>query len=305
MTSAIPPSKRDTRVYVDYEVSAPPPTPGPEWVRFVLISDTHSQITPIPDGDVLLHAGDLTMLGQPDDLHTQVEWLKTLPHQQKIFVCGNHDFAACTVDDFYETRGRQLNAEFDVKDGPDDVAQAKRILSSKNLADGGLKYLDNEAWEFQVDRPETKHHSWKVWGSPWSPEFEFWAWNYERGNQAKQIHKDIPSDVDVLITHTPPFKLGGLDAIHDGTPVGCEELTRRMTTPVDDKDSLRPSLHVFGHIHEARGVHLLQQHGKDETTDETVLVNAALVEYDQDMWNNQRICKSSKVRSQAVTNSGV
>lgn len=69
-------SARDTRVYVDYDVGAPPSRPGDEWVRFVLISDTHSQTTPIPDGDVLLHAGDLTTLGQPDDLNAQVEWLK-------------------------------------------------------------------------------------------------------------------------------------------------------------------------------------------------------------------------------------
>ena len=69
-------SKRGTKVYTQYDVSSPPPVPGPEWVRFVLISDTHSQTTPVPDGDVLLHAGDLTTLGQPDDLKAQVEWLK-------------------------------------------------------------------------------------------------------------------------------------------------------------------------------------------------------------------------------------
>ena len=74
--SAITGSKRDTRVYVDYDVASPPSVPGPEWVRFVLISDSHSQTTPVPDGDVLLHAGDLTTLGQPDDLQAQVEWLK-------------------------------------------------------------------------------------------------------------------------------------------------------------------------------------------------------------------------------------
>lgn len=69
-------SKQGTKVYTNYDVCSPPPTPGPAWVRFVLISDTHSQITDIPDGDVLLHAGDLTTLGQPDDLEAQVEWLK-------------------------------------------------------------------------------------------------------------------------------------------------------------------------------------------------------------------------------------
>ncbi|SJX62970.1 uncharacterized protein SRS1_13794 [Sporisorium reilianum f. sp. reilianum] len=285
MTSAITDSKRESRVYVEYDVASPPPTPGAEWVRFVLISDTHSQTTPVPDGDVLLHAGDLTTLGQPDDLKAQVEWLKTLPHKTKVFTCGNHDFAACTVDDFYETRGRELNAKYDVKDSSDDVARAKEVLSEENLSEAGLKYLDNEAWGFTVDREETRHHTWKVWGSPWSPEFEDWAWNYKRGDQAREIHAGIPCDIDLLITHTPPHTLGKLDAIHDGTPVGCEELTRRLTAPRTAPDALRPLLHVFGHIHEARGVHLLARDGEDET----VLVNAALVEYDQDMWNKHRV----------------
>ncbi len=170
----------------------------------------------------------------------------------------------------------------------------------------------------------------------WSPEFEDWAWNYKRGEEAKrtythvfslpsffypyalaelsltyrslpllfslslshhftatEIHSAIPQDIDLLITHTPPYTLGNLDAIHDGTPVGCEELTRRLTAPSSSAEAIRPLLHVFGHIHEARGVHLLSQpqEGK-EGEDETVLVNAALVEYDQDKWNKQRICKS-------------
>lgn len=110
-----------------------------------------------------------------------------------------------------------------------------------------------------------------------------------------EIHAGIPSDIDLLITHTPPHTLGRLDAIHDGTPVGCEELTRRLTAPRTSPDAIRPLLHVFGHIHEARGVHLLaqQQDEGQREVDETVLVNAALVEYDQDAWNLKRICKYS------------
>lgn len=93
-------------------------------------------------------------------------------------------------------------------------------------------------------------------------------------------------DVDILITHTPPYELGGLDRIHNGTSVGCQELTRRLTAAHDHKDALHPKLHVFGHIHEARGTHVLcNEQG------ETVLVNAALVEYDQALWNKQRKCK--------------
>lgn len=258
-------------------------------------------------------------------------WYRTLPHATKVFVCGNHDFSACTAGGFYETRGRELNAKYSVKDAPDDVERAREVLSERSLREGGLKYLDNEAWEFTVDREETRHHTWKVWGSPVSTasqselcercmaDTEGSLWTVvarvrrlgvelqarRRGSRCvpslpyhytiaqtdpfalqTEIHAGIPADIDLLITHTPPQTLGRLDAIHDGTPVGCEELTRRLTAPRAEPHALRPLLHVFGHIHEARGVHLLQQE-----EDETVLVNAALVEYDQDMWNLKRVCK--------------
>ncbi len=83
----------------------------------------------------------------------------------KVFTCGNHDFSASSQDGWYENRGRELNAKFKVQDSPDDLAQAKRILAAENLG-AGLKYLDNEGWSFTVDRKETKHHRWSVWGSP-------------------------------------------------------------------------------------------------------------------------------------------
>lgn len=37
------------------------PARSPESTRFVLVSDTHTHTFPVPDGDILLHAGDLTV----------------------------------------------------------------------------------------------------------------------------------------------------------------------------------------------------------------------------------------------------
>lgn len=76
MSESIHTSNGDTRIYTEYDVDNPPAVGGPEWVRFVLISDTHSQTMPIPQGDVLLHAGDLTTLGEVQDLCAQIDWLK-------------------------------------------------------------------------------------------------------------------------------------------------------------------------------------------------------------------------------------
>lgn len=41
------------------------------------------------------------------------------------------------------------------------------------------------------------------YGSPWQPEFFDWGFNLPRGEPCLQRWRDIPDDVDVLITHGP------------------------------------------------------------------------------------------------------
>jgi predicted phosphodiesterase len=96
----------------------------------------------------------------------------------------------------------------------------------------------------------------RVWGSPWQPWFYDWAFNLQRGDALAAKWALIPDDTDVLVTHGPP--MGVLDKTLRGEPVGCEALRDRVA-------QLRPRLHVFGHIHEAYGVH--EQNG-------TLFVNA-------------------------------
>jgi len=63
-------------------------------LRLICISDTHGlhrQIM-VPDGDVLIHAGDLTRRGELDELRELNDWLGTLPHAHKIVIAGNHDY---------------------------------------------------------------------------------------------------------------------------------------------------------------------------------------------------------------------
>ncbi len=86
----------------------------------------------------------------------------------------------------------------------------------------------------------------RVWGSPWQPWFHDWAFNLPRGAALAERWALIPADTDVLVTHGPP--MGILDRTADGASVGCEALR-------DALDRVRPRLHVFGHIHEAYGVH--------------------------------------------------
>ena len=62
-------------------------------VRFVCISDTFDQLQNliIPDGDVLIHAGNFTNYGSTVEFHSTKSILKKLPHKYKIIVPGNND----------------------------------------------------------------------------------------------------------------------------------------------------------------------------------------------------------------------
>lgn len=99
----------------------------------------------------------------------------------------------------------------------------------------------------------------KFWGSPITPFFHNWAFN--RYPNEIQPHWDlIPEGTDVLITHGPPR--GILDFTeYDRENVGCPLLLEKVK-------QIKPKVHVFGHIHEARG---------KKEMDGTVYINASAV----------------------------
>lgn len=99
----------------------------------------------------------------------------------------------------------------------------------------------------------------KFWGSPVTPFFHNWAFN-RWPNEIKPHWDMIPEGIDVLITHGPPK--GILDYTeYDRDNVGCSLLLEKVK-------QIKPKVHVFGHIHEARG--------KKEIED-TIFINASMV----------------------------
>lgn len=62
-----------------------PPHPGSEWTRFVCISDNHSQtFDDLPAGDVLLHAGDMSSWGYPEQVMKVLNWVENLDYPVKM-----------------------------------------------------------------------------------------------------------------------------------------------------------------------------------------------------------------------------
>lgn len=160
-------------------------------MRLVLISDTHGlhrELAPLPAGDVLIHAGDVSNAGTPDQLAEFFRWFGDQPHGNKLVIAGNHDFGL----------------------------ERDRALASR-LVPSGVEYL--------LDSGVTLAGV-SFWGSPWQPWFYDWAFNLERGTEIAAKWALIPDDTEVLITHGPPE--GILDRTARGEPVGCEALAERI-----------------------------------------------------------------------------
>ena len=178
-------------------------------MRAVCISDTHGQHRSLkmPKGDLLIHAGDVTSRGSLQEVQEFLGWFSRQSHPYKLFIAGNHDF-------YFEQ------------------ATAQKIA---HLIPPNVIYLNDSGVEIAGIN---------FWGSPVTPWFYDWAFNRDRGPDMKRHWDLIPQNIDVLVTHGPPF--GILDATIHGRKVGCEELRMRL-------DTIRPRVHVFGHIHEAAG----------------------------------------------------
>lgn len=162
----------------------------PRIVKVVALADTHGAEPKVPDGDVLVHAGDLTTLGREDQVERAAEWLGGLPHRSKLVVAGNHD-GWC---ERHERQARMLFASY------------------------GLTYLCDEGAEVA---------GFMFWGSPYTPKFGDWWFHHERGSKsAVRRWACVPDGLDVLVTHGPPFGIG--DRSH-GRCVGDRELLDRVT----------------------------------------------------------------------------
>jgi 3',5'-cyclic AMP phosphodiesterase CpdA len=63
-------------------------------MKIICISDTHNKHRnlDVPDGDVIVHAGDFSENGTKSETFNFLKWFSGLPHKHKILIAGNHDF---------------------------------------------------------------------------------------------------------------------------------------------------------------------------------------------------------------------
>lgn len=213
-------------------------------MRIVAISDTHGSHNQLnlPEGDILCHSGDFSMLGKPNEIESFFEWLKIQSNKFKhiVFIAGNHD------------------KSFDFKFNPPASSDFK--VDKPNWLK--LMLLDLPSNVYYLENSEVIIDSIKFWGSPITPWFggNYWAFNQYRGDDIRKYWKEIPNDVDILLTHGPmAYKLDYVPTKDDYA--GCNDLRYYI-------ELIKPKLHICGHIHEGYGI---------DGNEDTVFINASIM----------------------------
>ncbi len=160
-------------------------------MRIVAFSDTHMLHgkVEVPDGDLLIFAGDMSICKTVQDVKGFNTFLKTLPHPHKIVIGGNHDHLLAYSEDI----GHELLDE--------------------------ATYLQDSAITIEGV---------KIYGSPWQPTFNTKACSafaLPRGKTIRKKWARIPEDTDILVTHSPPCGIMDEDG---GVSHGCSDLLERV-----------------------------------------------------------------------------
>lgn len=196
-------------------------------MRLVVTSDTHfgfnNESGLIPDGDVLIHCGDVMYTGYPDEWYDVVKSFGALPHKHKYLVPGNHDFHIQNYEGIAKAELRRQ-------------AKTKVILPNDPIV--------------------TLPNGMTVMGVPFVT--GLYGWAYCRGEEwLLDWLKGWDFVPDIMVTHAPVF--GVLDAVDpDADTVQARQCVgslayNRWLLSLDKP----PSFWFCGHIHESYGeVHM-------------------------------------------------
>lgn len=190
-------------------------------MRICFIADFHGILDfKVDPCDLLVIAGDIcpcygfpyqSCMFQENWLNVEFRyWLADQPIKECFAVAGNHDW----IWDMADTMVPKMNANF--------------------------HYLCDESIEYM---------GLKIYGTPQQKVFNDWAFNREP-EVLKRYFDNIPEGLDILITHTPPYKiLDKVDFENFKGHEGCKILKARIM-----EMERPPKVNVFGHMHEEYGV---------------------------------------------------
>ena len=196
-------------------------------IKICAISDLHGTLPEITEpSEIMLIAGDICPVWnhsrgyQKQWLEEEfVPWVNKLPIEIVFLIGGNHDFCL-------ETYGKQSFWIDEVLRKP---------------TNGKIVYLHHQAYDYITNDGLTL----KLFGTPYCHQFGNWAF-MKQDDVLVERFKNIPEEIDILISHDPAYCFGNTDAIiqRDGRHVGNVPLKERLLSMEKP-----PAIVVTGHIH--------------------------------------------------------
>jgi Icc-related predicted phosphoesterase len=194
-------------------------------VKIIAISDMHGVLPEIEPCDLLILGGDIapfhdhSLIFQRSWFETNFRsWCEEVPARAIVLVAGNHDF----------------------------IFEANRFFSEK-LQDmiPNLVYLENDDCVIGKDNL-------KVWGSPYVPAHDLINWAFLTNElQLERMYEEVPSDVDILISHSPAYGCGDKIIGPNGFYAGSGSLRKKIK-------EIEPKVFICGHIHEGYGAYKIK-----------------------------------------------
>ena len=261
---------RSVNMRVENLVCSPEPRchPEPETLHVLHVSDTHRMLFPevlaaLPSADVLIHTGDFTEHGKAPEFEQFNRNLESVADKFpfRIVILGNHELK-CHAASAHHFEG-----------GFDTVAQHREFLAPLT------SQLSTGATHVPVCDEVVVPPGLRIFGCSW------WC-----GHQQASGHggapqpklrgvsglANVPPWTDILLTHTPPWGIldfGGSKGQKAAAGGGVATGARHCASLVEVRtvvDTVRPGLHLFGHVHESNGVH---QHGS------TLCINGSMANW--------------------------
>lgn len=230
----------------------PPATLKPSMgVRIVHLSDTHNmhrQVGALPEGDILIHTGDFSDHGSPNEIADFDAWLGEVGQcfRHVLLIPGNHDW-------WHTVRNGVGNGSIDPS------AAVEREFMQKKFKN--CRVLIHE--EVDVDGLRIFGSAWAPWQQDGSPDrvgksqahVETGnAWTRQGGSL--DAFELIPDGIDILLTHGPAINI-----------MDCSGSTSRGRGWGSSKKLFqaimraKPRAHFFGHLHEQRGIWIKGESG--------------------------------------------
>jgi len=222
-------------------------------MKICALSDLHGYlpVLNITQADVYTISGDIVPLELQGNTLQSISWYllrflpwaENLPCKKVILIAGNHDF-------FFERIHK-------LKKSPFEVAGNELLCCQKTTK---VVYLEDDSLFY--DGVE-------FYGTPWIPDLQNWAF-YKDSASLTRVFDQIPENVGVLLTHTPP-KVGKAGKVlqpssfNFGADYGCQELADAIAKK-------KPRYVLCGHVHSgdheefvtAEGVRVINVSTKNE-----------------------------------------